>query len=294
MPVVNIDGVGPGGIRFSGPMLADIYLGKIKNWNDPAIRALNPGLNLPAATISVIHRLDGSGTTFNWANYLSKVSPEWKQKVGEGTAVEWPTGAGGKGNEGVARVCRVGEKLDRLRRVCLRHQKQAGVWARSEQGGTVRSTRRRDVPGRRRERQLGGSKRFLPRHDAMLQAKTLIPSPRLRSSSCTSSQRTSDGRSAHETSSGGHWKTDSRKRRRWAMFRFRLRWFDRSKLLEFRVRRLAGNLPLEPFLPHLTSCSKPKRDWPRLRGRSTRSTSDAPRGQFVHRCRRRNRCFRLM
>ena len=102
VPVVNIDGVGPGGIRFSGPMLADIFLGKIKNWNDPAIRALNPDVNLPAAPISVIHRLDGSGTTFNWANYLSKVSPEWKQQVGEGTSIEWPTGAGGKGNEGVA------------------------------------------------------------------------------------------------------------------------------------------------------------------------------------------------
>ena len=101
VPVVNIDGVGPGGIRFSGPVLADIFLGKIKNWNDPAIRALNPDVNLPAAPISVIHRLDGSGTTFNWANYLSKVSPEWKQQVGEGTSIEWPTGAGGKGNEGV-------------------------------------------------------------------------------------------------------------------------------------------------------------------------------------------------
>lgn len=102
VPVVNIDGVGPGGIRFSGPLLADIFLGKIKKWNDPAIRALNPDVNLPATSISVIHRLDGSGTTFNWANYLSKVSPEWKQQVGEGTSVEWPIGAGGKGNEGVA------------------------------------------------------------------------------------------------------------------------------------------------------------------------------------------------
>jgi phosphate transport system substrate-binding protein len=96
VPVVNIDGVGPGGIRFSGPMLADIFLGKIKNWNNPAIRALNPDVNLPAAAISVIHRLDGSGTTFNWANYLSKVSPEWKQQVGEGTSIEWPTGAAEK------------------------------------------------------------------------------------------------------------------------------------------------------------------------------------------------------
>ncbi|MGZ5938862.1 MAG: phosphate ABC transporter substrate-binding protein PstS [Rhizomicrobium sp.] len=102
VPIVNIDGVGPGVMRFSGAMLADIFLGKIRNWDDPAIRALNPDVNLPAAAISVIHRSDGSGTTFNWANYLSKVSPEWKDKVGEGTTVDWPTGAGGKGNEGVA------------------------------------------------------------------------------------------------------------------------------------------------------------------------------------------------
>lgn len=107
VPIVNIEGVGPGAIRFSGPVLADIFLGKIKNWRDPAIRALNPDLNLPAAAISVIHRTDGSGTTFNWANYLSKVSPEWKEKVGEGTSLDWPTGAGGKGNEGVAAVVAV-------------------------------------------------------------------------------------------------------------------------------------------------------------------------------------------
>jgi phosphate transport system substrate-binding protein len=102
VPIVNIDGIGPGVMRFTGAVLADIFLGKIKNWDDPAIRALNADVNLPAAPISVIHRSDGSGTTFNWANYLSKVSPEWKEKVGEGTSVDWPTGAGGKGNEGVA------------------------------------------------------------------------------------------------------------------------------------------------------------------------------------------------
>ncbi len=102
VPIVNIDGIGPGIMHFTGAVLADIFLGKIKNWDDPAIRALNADVNLPAAPISVIHRSDGSGTTFNWANYLSKVSPEWKEKVGEGTTVDWPTGAGGKGNEGVA------------------------------------------------------------------------------------------------------------------------------------------------------------------------------------------------
>ena len=102
VPVVNIDGVQPGQMRFTGPVLADIYLGKIKDWNDPAIVALNPSLKLPSAAIAVVHRSDGSGTTFNWVNYLSKVSSEWKDKVGEGTSVEWPVGLGGKGNEGVA------------------------------------------------------------------------------------------------------------------------------------------------------------------------------------------------
>ena len=102
VPVVNIPGIAPGQIRFTGPLLADIFLGKIKTWNDPAIAAVNPGVNLPAMKITVAHRADGSGTTFNFVNYLSKISPEWKSKVGEGTAVKWPTGIGGKGNEGVA------------------------------------------------------------------------------------------------------------------------------------------------------------------------------------------------
>jgi phosphate transport system substrate-binding protein len=102
VPVVNLAGIAPGKIRFSGPVLADIFLGKVTMWNDPAIVALNPGLALPATKITVAHRSDGSGTTFNFVNYLSKVSPEWKQKVGEGTTVRWPTGIGGKGNEGVA------------------------------------------------------------------------------------------------------------------------------------------------------------------------------------------------
>jgi phosphate transport system substrate-binding protein len=101
-PVINIDGVQAGQMRFTGPLLADIYLGKIKNWNDPAIAKINPDLKLPDAAIAVVHRADGSGTTFNWVNYLTKVSAEWKDKVGEGTSVEWPAGVGGKGNEGVA------------------------------------------------------------------------------------------------------------------------------------------------------------------------------------------------
>ena len=102
VPVVNVPGVAAGAMKLDGNTLADIYLGKITRWNDPAIVALNSGLGLPDTRITVVHRSDGSGTTFNFTNYLSKVSPEWKSKVGEGTAVSWPAGIGGKGNEGVA------------------------------------------------------------------------------------------------------------------------------------------------------------------------------------------------
>jgi len=102
VPIVNLEGIAPGQLRFTGPVLADIYLGKIKSWNDKAIADLNPGVKLPADPITVVRRSDGSGTTFLWTDYLSKVSPEWKQKVGSSTAVAWPEGVGGKGNEGVA------------------------------------------------------------------------------------------------------------------------------------------------------------------------------------------------
>ena len=102
VPVVNIKGIAPGQIKLSGQVLGDIYLGKISNWSDPAIKALNPGVTLPDASIAPVRRADGSGTSFIFTNYLSKVNAEWKSKVGEGTAVNWPTGAGGKGNEGVA------------------------------------------------------------------------------------------------------------------------------------------------------------------------------------------------
>jgi len=102
VPVVNIVGIKPGEMRLIPALLADIYLGKITKWNDKAIAELNPKLTLPAQDIAVVRRADGSGTTFIFTNYLSKVSPEWKQKVGEGTAVQWPVGLGGKGNEGVS------------------------------------------------------------------------------------------------------------------------------------------------------------------------------------------------
>jgi len=102
VPVVNLEGVKPGELVFDGATLADIYLGKITKWDDPAIKKLNPKVSLPSTAIAVVRRSDGSGTTFNFTNYLSKVSPDWKSKVGEGTAVEWPVGVGAKGNEGVS------------------------------------------------------------------------------------------------------------------------------------------------------------------------------------------------
>lgn len=102
VPVINVAGGQPGKLRLTGEVLASIYLGSITHWNDPAIASLNPGLTLPATSIAVIRRADGSGTSFIFTNYLSKVSDEWKQKVGEGTVVQWPTGMGGKGNEGVS------------------------------------------------------------------------------------------------------------------------------------------------------------------------------------------------
>ena len=102
IPVVNIKGIQPGQLKLSGQVLGDIYLGKITKWNDAAIKALNPALALPDSDIAPVRRADGSGTTFGFTNYLSKVNADWKAKVGEGTAVNWPTGAGGKGNEGVA------------------------------------------------------------------------------------------------------------------------------------------------------------------------------------------------
>jgi len=102
VPVVNIEGVEPGAVRLTGALIADIYRGTITKWNDPAIAAINPGVALGDRRITVVHRSDASGTTFNFVNYLAKVSPEWKSGIGEGTSVSWPTGVGGKGNEGVA------------------------------------------------------------------------------------------------------------------------------------------------------------------------------------------------
>ncbi len=102
VPVINVKGIENNQLKLNAPLLADIFLGKIKKWNDPAIAALNPGLNLPAQGIAIVHRSDGSGTTFVFTHYLSRVSPEWQAKVGNHSSVAWPVGTGGKGNEGVA------------------------------------------------------------------------------------------------------------------------------------------------------------------------------------------------
>jgi phosphate transport system substrate-binding protein len=104
VPIFNVDGFGKGELRVTGPVLAEMFMGKISRWNDPKLAALNPGKNLPNQAITVVHRADGSGTTFNWTDYLSVVSKEWADTVGKGAAVKWPASAsvGGKGNEGVA------------------------------------------------------------------------------------------------------------------------------------------------------------------------------------------------
>ena len=104
VPVVNIDGVSAGQLKLTSDVIADIYMGKITKWDHPSVTAINPGLKLPNANISVVHRSDGSGTTFIWTNWLSKTNQEWADKVKDGTAVKWPVGVGGKGNEGVSAV----------------------------------------------------------------------------------------------------------------------------------------------------------------------------------------------
>jgi phosphate transport system substrate-binding protein len=135
VPVVNIKGITPGQIKMTGQVLGDIYLGKVTKWNDPALAALNPGVPLPDAAISVVRRADGSGTSFLFTNYLSKVNPEWQAKVGEGTAVNWPTGAGGKGNEGVsAFVQRLPNSIGYVEYAYAKQNKMSHVMLRNKDG----------------------------------------------------------------------------------------------------------------------------------------------------------------
>jgi len=138
VPVFNVKGIETGQIRLTGDMLANIYLGKVKKWNDPALQELNPGLKLPNDAISVVHRSDGSGTTFLFTNYLSKVSSDWKSTVGEGTAVRWPTGVGGKGNEGVANyVARIAGSIGYVEYAYAKQNKLSYALLRNKDGKFV-------------------------------------------------------------------------------------------------------------------------------------------------------------
>ena len=139
VPVVNIKGIAPGQLKMTGELLGDIYLGKITKWNDPAIAALNPGVALPDTAIAVVRRADGSGTSFIFTNYLSKVNAEWKAKVGEGTAVNWPAGAGGKGNEGVsAFVQRLPNSIGYVEYAYAKQNKMTYVQLRNKDGVFVK------------------------------------------------------------------------------------------------------------------------------------------------------------
>jgi phosphate transport system substrate-binding protein len=139
VPVVHIEGIAAGQMKLTGKVLGDIYLGKITRWNDAAITALNPGLKLPDDTIAPVRRADGSGTSFIFTNYLSKVNAEWKEKVGEGTAVKWPVGAGGKGNEGVsAFVQRLPNAIGYVEYAYAKQNKMAYVLMQNKDGAFVR------------------------------------------------------------------------------------------------------------------------------------------------------------
>ena len=138
VPVVNIKGIKPGQMKLTGQVLGDIYLGKITKWNDPAVVALNPGVALPDAAISTVHRADGSGTTFIFADYLSKVNPEWKTQVGVGTTVKWPNGSGGKGNEGVSSfVQRLPDSIGYVEYAYAKQNKMAYVTMKNHAGNYV-------------------------------------------------------------------------------------------------------------------------------------------------------------
>jgi phosphate transport system substrate-binding protein len=138
VPVVNVKGLAAGQLKLTGQVLGDIYLGKVTKWNDPSITALNTGVALPDADIAVVRRADGSGTSFIFTNYLSKVNTEWKAKVGEGTAVNWPTGAGGKGNEGVASyVQRLPNSIGYVEYAYAKQNKMAHVMLKNKDGAFV-------------------------------------------------------------------------------------------------------------------------------------------------------------
>ena len=154
VPVVNIDGVKPGDLVIDGPTLAKIFLGDIKKWDDPAIAKLNPSAKLPSQAIAIVHRSDGSGTTYNFTYYLSEVSPDWKSKVGTNTAVQWPAGIGAKGNEGVAN--NVAQTKGSIGYVEYAYAKQNKLTftKHGEQGGQDRRADHGRLPGRGRQCRL--------------------------------------------------------------------------------------------------------------------------------------------
>ena len=154
VPVVNLDGIKPGELTIDGPTLAKIFLGEIKSWDDPAIKKLNPKAKLPKQAIAVVHRSDGSGTTYNFAYYLSDVSADWKSKVGFNTSVQWPVGIGAKGNEGVANNVAQDQRFGRLRRVRLCPAEQAHLHQHDQQGRQGCVADLGSVPGCGGQRQL--------------------------------------------------------------------------------------------------------------------------------------------
>ena len=152
--VVNIDGVAPGAIKLTGPLLADIFLEKVQSWSDPAIRALNPDLELPDARIDLVRRSDGSGTTFNFTDYLSKVSPQWREKVGSDLLVRWPAGTGAKGNEGVSLAVRKTRNSIGYVEYAQARQTKLNFAVIQNRAGRFVTPDAAELPGRRRQRGL--------------------------------------------------------------------------------------------------------------------------------------------
>ena len=163
-------------LKFTPSVVADIYLGKLTKWNDARIAASNPGVSLPNVDILVVHRSDGSGTTYIWTDYLSKVSPEWKDKVGKGVSVNWPVGLGGKGNEGVVRHRRADPGGDRLCGAGVRQQQQTGVWPAAKRGREVHQSDPRGDDGRpRRSHEGHGAEHGFPGFDHQLPGRGCLP-----------------------------------------------------------------------------------------------------------------------
>ncbi|EQD78757.1 phosphate-binding periplasmic precursor (pbp) abc transporter protein, partial [mine drainage metagenome] len=173
VPVVNVEGIGAGKLRLSGPVLAEIFMGKIKTWNDPALAQLNPGLKLPASAIFVVHRSDGSGTSYNFTNYLGKVSGEWQKSIGFGTVGAMAGGCGRQGQRGRVGLCQADQELDRLCRVRLCAAKQDGLHADGKRHRQVSAAEQRCLRRRCRDRGLGAGQGFQSDHDQCARSQRL-------------------------------------------------------------------------------------------------------------------------